>query len=243
MRMLMHVSYDGTNYNGWQSQPDGNTIQDVIQTALSKVCNEPISIVGAGRTDAGVHAKDMVFHFDTVRDMAMWKWVRGVNSYLPSDIRIQSAQVIDDDFHSRYHSKMKTYRYVIDLVGNNPFTRLYAFSCYYTLDVEAMEKASHVFIGTHDFTSFNSSDPSMNPIRTVKEINFSLHDNLLYIDFIGPGFLRYMVRMMVGCLIEVGKGKLSSEEIQMIMAQKQKGACRYKASANGLTLLKIDYTE
>ena len=241
MRMMMHVSYDGTNYNGWQSQPDGNTIQDKINAAVSKVCNEPIVVTGAGRTDAGVHAKDMVFHFDTQRDIEQWKWVRGINSYLPADIRIQSAAIVGDNFHSRYHSKIKTYRYIIDLHGNDPFTRLYAFSCYYQLDVDAMKDASSVFIGTHDFTSFNSSDPSMNPIRTVNSVEFSRQGKLLMIDFKGPGFLRYMVRMMVGCLIEVGKHRLTAQDIQDIMDAREKGACRYKACANGLTLLSIDY--
>ena len=239
----MVVCYDGYHYNGWQSQPDGKTIQDHINTALSSLAHESINVVGAGRTDAGVSARHMVFHFDTDRQLDHWKWIRGANTYLPYDIRILRSVDVDDHFHARFQSKIKTYRYTIDRRGNNPFSFHFADQCYLPLDVEKMKDASTVFLGSHDFTTFNSSDPTMNMIRTVDAIDFYYDDDFIIIDVKGPGFLRFMVRMMVGTLMEVGKGKRSKADVIAMLEAKQKGACRYKAPANGLMLWDIDYPE
>ena len=170
MRIALVLAYDGFAYNGWQSQPDGNTIQDHLETALSQLSHEAIKVIGAGRTDAGVSARAMVAHFDTNRHLETWKWVRGTNTYLPYDIRVLKAIEVDEAFHARFDSKVKTYRYTIDRRGNNPFSFHFADQCFLPLDVEKMSDAATVFLGTHDFTSFNSSDPSLNMIRTVHEV-------------------------------------------------------------------------
>lgn len=243
MRIALVLAYDGFAYNGWQSQPDGNTIQDKLNHALSQLSHETIHVVGAGRTDAGVSARAMVAHFDTNRQLECWKWVRGTNTYLPYDIRVLKAIVVDESFHSRFNSKIKTYRYTIDRRGNNPFSFHFADQCFLPLDVEKMRDAATVFLGTHDFTSFNSSDPSMNMIRTVESLDIKADDDFIIIDVKGPGFLRFMVRMMVGTLMEVGKGKISKADVETMLSAAKKGACRYKAPANGLMLWNIDYPD
>ena len=241
MRIALVLAYDGFAYNGWQSQPDGNTIQDHLETTLSQLSHEAIKVIGAGRTDAGVSARAMVAHFDTNRHLETWKWVRGTNTYLPYDIRVLKAIEVDEAFHARFDSKVKTYRYTIDRRGNNPFSFHFADQCFLALDVEKMSDAATVFLGTHDFTSFNSSDPSLNMIRTVLQIDIRSNDDFIVIDVKGPGFLRFMVRMMVGTLMEVGKGKLTKADVQTMLDNARKGSCRYKAPANGLMLWDIDY--
>ena len=243
MRIALVLAYDGYAYNGWQSQPSGNTIQDHLNLALSRLSHETINVVGAGRTDAGVSARCMVAHFDVQRQLEYWKWIRGTNTYLPYDIRVLKAIEVDASFHSRFNSKIKTYRYTIDRRGNNPFSFHFADQCFLPLDVDQMKDAATVFLGTHDFTSFNSSDPSLNMIRTVDSIDINADDDFIIIDVKGPGFLRFMVRMMVGTLMEVGKGKITKSDVQTMLDRAQKGACRYKAPSNGLMLWQIDYPD
>lgn len=238
------VSYDGTNYIGWQRQPNGITIQEVIETVMEKICQKPMHITGSGRTDAGVHAKAQVFHFDSDFRLSAEKWKIALNGHLPKDIHIQSVVEVNSEFHARFHTIGKRYDYLINLGEYDVFTRNQAFQCYYKLDLEKMKSASKLFIGTHDFTTFNSTPLEMQPdqVRTIYKIDFVQEGNLLRIIYEGDGFLRYMVRMLTGTLIEAARGRITEEEIQKMLDAKKK-TCRFNAKPWGLYLVRVDYED
>ena len=244
-RFKCTVSYKGRNYDGWQSQKNGRSVQETIEKVISQIAQEKIVITAAGRTDAGVNAHGQVFHFDCGKDISAYKWKGAINGYLPDDIHIMDVQEEDDHFHARYCVRMKQYDYRIQLNEYDVLTSDYAWQCPYDLDIEKMKEAAKYLVGTHDFTSFNSSSLKEYPdqVRTVKEISFEMKDNILKISFTGKGFLRYMVRMMSAVLIEAGRGKISPEDVKTILEEKSKTAVRHNADPQGLTLQKIDYFE
>jgi len=238
------VSYDGTNYIGWQRQPNGITIQEVIETVMEKICQKEMHITGSGRTDAGVHAKAQVFHFDSDFRLSAEKWKIALNGHLPKDIRIHSVVEVNPEFHARFHTVGKRYDYLINLGEFDVFTRNQAFQCYYKLDLEKMKSASKLFIGTHDFTTFNSTPLEMQPdqVRTIYKIEFVQEGDMLRIIYEGDGFLRYMVRMLTGTLIEAARGRITEAEIKKMLDSKSK-TCRFNAKPWGLYLVRVDYEE
>ena len=244
-RFRCTVAYVGAAYNGWQSQANGNGVQDIIEEAIFRVAKERISVKASGRTDAGVSARGQVFHFDTEKELTARKWMGAINCFLPKDIRIMSVEETDRLFHARYCVKMKQYDYCINIGPYDVFTRDTAYQCPVQLDIGKMEEASRYLIGTHDFTSLNSSPLSEYPdqVRTVKDIVFHREGNILRISYYGKGFLRYMVRMMIAQLIEAGKGRIQPSDIPEILEQKSRTSFRKNAPANGLTLVKVDYFE
>ena len=239
------VSYIGANYDGWQSQTNKNGIQDIIEDAFLRISKEPIKIVAAGRTDAKVNAKGQVFHFDSDMDLSAYKWKGALNGYLPSDIYIKDIEEVSDTFHARYCVAYKHYDYRINLHEYDVFLKDISTFIPQKLNIEKMKEASNYFLGEHDFTSFNASSKEEYPdqVRTIREIKFLEEDNLLTISFYAKGFLRYMVRMMVAALIEVGKGNLEPSDIEKILEEKSKRALSKNAEPQGLTLEEIYYFE
>ena len=242
MRYKAIVSYDGTAYQGWQKQPDKNSVQAKIETALSRLCQHGVKITGAGRTDKGVHAFGQVFHFDC--DKEFKDITKSINSQLPEDIRIVSCKPVSDEFHSRYDAKWKHYSYIINTGKFNPSQRNYAYQLGIELDEEKMQEAAKALVGTHDFSSFNATrkDEIEDQVRTIYKIEVKRRGSLVTVDYYGDGFLRYMIRMMTGALIEAGKGKITAEDIQNIMEKMDKTACNYNVPACGLYLIEISYT-
>jgi tRNA pseudouridine38-40 synthase len=239
------VAYCGAAYAGWQSQRNGLSVQEQIESVLHDIAHAKINIVASGRTDAGVNASGQVFHFDTELEMTPRKWMGAINGHLPKDIHIMDVQETDHLFHARYCVRRKQYDYRINLGPYDVFTRDTAYQCPVKLDVDKMKEASRYLIGTHDFTSFNSNTLAETPnqVRTVNDIVFSYEGNILKLSFHGKGFLRYMVRMMAAQLVEVGRGRLEPEDIQKMLEARSKTIARKNAPANGLTLEKVEYFE
>ncbi|MEG0735082.1 tRNA pseudouridine(38-40) synthase TruA [Anaerorhabdus sp.] len=239
------VSYDGSNYIGWQSQCRNNSIQEKIEAVLKRISKQDIKAVAAGRTDAKVHAYGQVFHFDTdfYLDAARWHWA--INGYLPDDIRVKSIEEVKDGFHARFSVKSKQYDYVINLGEYDVCKVNYAYQCRHHLDVDQMEEASRIFVGKHDFSSFcaNSLEQWPNQIREISSITFYRDGDILTISYKGKGFLRYMVRMLTATLIEVGRGRLTPADVVEMLEVKDKDVCKHNAEPQGLYLIKIEYEE
>lgn len=237
------VAYDGYNYAGWQKQENALGIQTIIEEALEKIQKKPVEIVASGRTDAQVHALGQVFHFQSAMDMQPWQYVKAMNALLPQDIRIQSAEIMADDFHARFSCKSKQYAYIATYDVTDPFAYRYKAPLYQKLDMEKMLEAATYLIGKHDFTSFSSSriDPRKPRIKTIRRIEIENADKDVHFLFEGNGFLRYQVRMMTGTLIEVGKQRIQPLDVQHMLLEKNKEVCRYNAPPQGLYLMKVRY--
>ena len=242
MRIKVTISYDGTNYYGYQHQPGEANIQDTFEDALEIICKERIKTVASGRTDAHVHALGQVLHFDTDIKMRENNWMRALNSLLPLDIRVKKVEFVSDDFHARFSAIKKEYRYYIKLGEYDLFKNNY--SAYYPkLDVDKMDLAIKLFIGEHDFISFSRYVDKKPTIKTIYEAKINKFDDMLEIVFIGNGFLKYMVRIMVGTLIDIGLGKKEVNDITKIFESKDRSKASKTASPNGLFLYNVWYKE
>ena len=243
MRIKATVAYNGYRYCGWQVQENGVSIQATIDKALGKITKTPSEIFASGRTDAGVHAYGQVFHFDAEINMSEINWENALNSLLPEDIRIQKIEFVADDFHARYSVKRKRYCYFLNQGKAEPFHYQTVYQYGRTLDIEKMEEAAQVFLGEHDFSTFSATKKEIvpNQVKDIHEIIFRQEENLLSIEFIGTGFLRYMVRMLVGTLIQVGEGKLTKEEVKEMLEAKDREVRTVTAPACGLTLVEVEY--
>jgi len=245
-RYACMVAYDGAGYEGWQSQTRGTSIQEKIEEILSRITEQKINIIASGRTDAGVSASAQVFMFDTDKEMKPRKWMGALNGSLPADIHILDCQSVDPAlFHARYNVRWKKYVYRINVGPYDVFTKDTAYQCPVKLDVEAMKQAIPYLIGTHDFTSFNSSPLSEYPnqIRTIYDIQLMTDENQIILTFRGKGFLRFMVRMMSSALIETGKHKYPPEHIKEMLDAKTKNVPHKNAPACGLRLEEVNYFE
>ena len=241
MRYKCIVSYDGTGFNGWQLQKGYRSVQQEIQQAISKIANQPIKIVGAGRTDSHVHAVGQCFHFDLDKQ---YKDIRkAINSQLPKDIYIREVEIVDESFHSRFSAFYTHYDYLVNDGSYSPLLRNYCYQIHDRLDEELMRKATKILEGTHDFTSFNATSISEieNQVRTIYKIDIERRDNMVRLSFYGDGFLRYMVRILSRCLIEVGLQNLSLEQLQKMLLAKNKQVCSYNCAAEGLYLIEVSY--
>lgn len=244
MRYKAVVAYDGTNYCGWQVQPDALSIQAVIQGALEEITKAPTGVTSSGRTDAGVHAVGQVFHFDSDLRMTPKQWTLAINSHLPADIRIRSVEKAAENFHSRYDALWKRYEYTVNTGEYDLFRRNYEYEYCRPLDVRLMRKAAACFVGTHDFSAFNANSLEERPgqVRTIYEARIRERGGRIIIRFAGSGFLRYMVRMMAQTLIEVGRKKIRPERVKELLEKAQKNSVPYNAPANGLCLIEVGYT-
>ncbi len=242
-RVRLVVAYDGTNYHGWQVQKNGITIESELNRCLSELLQEPIEVIGASRTDAGVHALGNVAVFDTESRMPAEKISYALNQRLPEDIRIQKSEEVAPDWHPRYCDSRKTYEYRI-YRGEFPMPvkRLYALFTYRSLDVTKMQEAAQYFVGEHDFKSFCQVHAQVDStVRTVYEMKVYEEGTDVVIRVTGGGFLYNMVRIMAGTLMEVGQGKRVPEEIAEIIEAKDREAAGPTAPAHGLTLIKYEF--
>ena len=243
MRYMCIVAYDGANYVGFQSQINGIAIQDVIEAKLEMIFSDKIKIVMSSRTDSGVHALGQVFHFDSPKTIDTYKLKGSLNSLLPKDIYIKEVKIVSDDFHSRFSTKKKEYRYVINLGERDVFLNKRVYDCFYKLDLDLFKKTAALFIGRHDFTSFNTStfEEAKDQTRVIEDIKIISKDDLLIVEIVGEGFLRHMVRMLVGTMIDVARGQKSLRDVEKMLAEPSKDYHVYNVSPYGLYLVKIYY--
>lgn len=244
-RIMLTVAYDGTNYNGWQVQPNGITIEGQLNKALSELLGEEIAVIGASRTDAGVHALCNIAVFDTETKIAPEKIAPALNARLPEDIRIQASVQVADDFHPRRCNTRKTYEYRIYMGKyENPIGRQYAHFVYVPLDVEKMQRAADYLVGEHDFKSFCVAKAQvLTTVRTIYEAKVRKEGPYLIFRISGSGFLFNMVRIIMGTLLEVGRGNLEPEKMQTILEAKDRQAAGPTAPARGLTLVDFQFCE
>lgn len=242
-RLKCIVSYDGTDFSGFQVQPDQVTIQGTIEEALHRITGETIQISGSGRTDAGVHALGQVFHFDTASGIPVEKWRYILNNQLPDSIIIQDVEEVFPSFHARFDVKRKEYRYCIDNgIVPDLFRHRYAEHYRHRLDESLMQEAAKHLIGEHDFTSFCSAKTFVeDKVRTIYDVRVWREENLIWISCVGNGFLYNMVRIIVGTLIEVGEGKRVPQELPQILAARDRERAGKTAPAKGLTMWKVFY--
>lgn len=242
MRYLMTFSYDGTNYNGYQKQIDKNTIQDNIEDNLSKILNTKTTIHSSGRTDAKVHAINAKAHFDTNKQIDINKLRKSLNKLINKDIYIKKIEQVDENFHSRFNVIKKEYLYKINIGEYNVFDRNYIYQYNEKLDIKKMKKAAKLLIGTHNFKSFTKTEKiEKDYVRTIYSIKFKLKNNTLEISFIGNGFLRYMVRNLVGLLIEIGSNKKNIEDVKEILYAQNRDKAGITAPPEGLYLKTVKY--
>jgi tRNA pseudouridine38-40 synthase len=244
-RIVLGIEYDGSRYSGWQSQHHLRTIQEELEKALSIVADQPVSVVCAGRTDAGVHAYEQVIHFDTGVDRAMHSWLLGGNSHLPNDIRILWANPANSDFHARYSAIARYYRYIImNRPVRSALTPTQSTWCFARLSEGCMHQAAQYLVGHHDFSSFRAQGcQSKSPFRQIHFVKVSRERDLVYIDIIANAFLHHMVRNIAGTLIAIGTGKRSIDWINELLEVKSRKRGGVTASANGLHLAGVYYPE
>ena len=242
-RIKLTVAYDGTNYCGWQIQKNGITVEEVLNQTLSRFFGQEIAVIGASRTDSGVHALGNVAVFDAEVTMPPDKISYAVNNLLPDDIRIQKSEEVAPDFHPRYCDTRKTYEYrIYNAQFPDPLVRLYSLFVYYHLDEAKMQEAADYLVGEHDFKSFcTPKDDVDNTVRTIYYIKVIREGNMVRIRINGNGFLYNMVRIMVGTLLKVGMGMIEPIQIKQILEARDRTRAGHKAAACGLTLLEIEY--
>ena len=243
MRIKLTVAYDGTNYCGWQIQKNGITVEEVLNKTLSRFFGEEIAVIGASRTDSGVHALGNVAVFDADVTMPPEKIAYAINNLLPDDIRIQKSEEVESDFHPRYCDSRKTYEYKIyNAQFPDPTVRLYSHFVYFRLDEEKMQQGANYLVGEHDFKSFcTPKDEVENTVRTIYYIKVIREENMVRILVNGNGFLYNMIRIIVGSLLKVGMGMIEPSEIKSILEAKDRTKAGHKAAACGLTLVNIEY--
>ncbi len=242
-RIKLVVAYDGTNYCGFQVQNNGPTIEGELNRVLSELFGEDIRVIGASRTDSGVHAYCNVAVFDTGARMPAEKMIYAINQRLPEDIKVQSSCEVSQDFHPRHTDTRKTYEYRIYNTGvQNPMKRHYALWDYHNLNVDRMKEAAAYLVGEHDFKSFCSADTQVeSTVRTIYDLSVTQKGEDITISVCGNGFLYNMVRIIAGTLLEVGKGKIEPNEMGKILAALNRQAAGPTAPAHGLTLVKYEF--
>ena len=237
------LEYDGTSYHGWQIQPNVPTIQSELETAIRQVAQQPVNVVGAGRTDAGVHALGQVAHFSTTARLSAEEWLRALNSLLPPDIAVLAVEQVSDTFHARFDAKSKLYRYrILTRVHRSALSRSKVLHFSHPLELSAMQEASHALIGTHDFCSFQGSPTDTdNPVCTITRLTIERFGDEIRFEVEANRFLKQMVRAIVGTLLEVGRGKMQAGDVAGILAAKDRTKAGPTAPAHGLYLVRVDY--
>jgi tRNA pseudouridine38-40 synthase len=243
MRFALGIEYHGARYCGWQSQPNGCAIQDVVEAALTRIAEQPIRIACAGRTDTGVHAIEQVVHFDTDVSRPLSAWVRGTNANLPSDIAVLWASPVGDDFHARFSAQARRYCYVLLNRPQRPALAAGRVGWYHqTLDVDAMQRAAQCFVGRRDFSAFRSSEcQAKSPIKTLHSFRIEGHNDYISFNLHADGFLHHMVRNLVGSLIYVGSNRGSVEWIEGLLHAGNRDLAAPTFAPDGLYLTRIEY--
>jgi tRNA pseudouridine38-40 synthase len=238
------IEYDGTNYQGWQVQPKGPTIQGMLEEKLSRLTGERIHLIGSGRTDSGVHAFGQVAHFKTQSQMDIRTIQRALNSLLPPDIVIQEVEEVDESFHARKHSKSKVYEYrILNRNLRSAFHRGYVWYIPQKLNLIEMKKATQGLIGEHDFSAFRTvGSPTRTAVRRVIRAEWKRgRDGLIRFEIEANGFLKQMVRSIIGTLVEIGKGRMKASDFRQIMNSKDRKKAGPTAPAQGLFLKEVKY--
>jgi tRNA pseudouridine38-40 synthase len=243
MRIALGLEYDGSTFCGWQSQPSGCGIQDVLENSLSQIAESKIQVIVAGRTDTGVHASAQVVHFDTEVNRPDSAWIRGVNTFLPPQIAVLWAAQVDAEFHARFCAIRRTYRYFLLNHPVRPGVLDKKVGWFHQqLDVARMQQAAKYFIGEHDFSAFRSSEcQAKTPVKNLQTLSIQRKGHLIEFEFSANGFLHHMVRNIVGTLVYVGKGNLSPEEARAILNNKQRTEAPPTFAPDGLYLANIEY--
>ena len=244
-RYKMIVGYDGTNYNGFAIQPNGITIQGILNESIAKIVQHEVRTLGAGRTDAGVHAKGQCCIFDSDTKIPVYKLGLAINSQLPKDIAVKTIEEVSMDFQPRFGAKRKTYRYqIINSSIRDPFLYKYAMSYPHKLDIELMKKAAYEIVGEHDFACFCSSGSTVkDTVRTIYSIDIKKEEDLITIDICGNGFLYNMVRIIVGTLLRVNEDKITIEDIGKLIESKDRNLAGPTAPPQGLMMMNIVYDD
>jgi tRNA pseudouridine38-40 synthase len=243
MRIALGIEYDGAPYCGWQSQPDGRTVQDVLQLALSQIAGETISVIAAGRTDTGVHAVEQVIHFDTQTSRPLTAWVRGANALLPSSVAVLWAHSVDDEFHARFSAQARSYRYHLFCRPVRSALQHGKVGWFHQpLDIEKMREASRFLMGEQDFSAFRASAcQAKSPIKTLTQLSIQQQGDLITLDLTANAFLHHMVRNIVGCLVYVGKGKHAPEWMFEVLEGRERSQAAPTFAPAGLYLRQITY--
>ncbi|QJB55582.1 tRNA pseudouridine(38-40) synthase TruA [Pseudodesulfovibrio sp. zrk46] len=246
-RIKLTLAYDGTDYSGFQLQPRDRTVQGELERALGRIFDQPPRVHGSGRTDSGVHAMGQVAHFDCPDDKAHVPWQRSLNSLLPDDVCVLKAEVVDDDFHSRFSARGKVYEYVLWTKYEFclPHRRRFVWDCG-PVDFDAMEEAAQVLLGEHDFSAFQNVGTVVNStVRTITEISRhpGVNEHEVVWRFKANSFLKQMVRNLMGCLVACGRGRLGPDDVRRILASKDRSEAPPTAPPQGLTLISVFYPD
>lgn len=243
MRIALGIEYDGACYFGWQSQPNGFTVQDQIQRALNQITGESIGIIAAGRTDTGVHALEQVIHFDTTVARPLSAWVRGVNALLPKDIAVRWAHPVSDEFHARFSAHGRSYRYLLLNRPTRPALHTSKVGWFHQpLDIASMRTAAKLLIGEHDFSAFRAAEcQAKSPVKTLYQFDITQRDHMIVFDLHANAFLHHQVRNLVGCLVYIGKGKYPPEWILTLLASRNRALAAPTFMPDGLYLRRIHY--
>ena len=244
-RIKLTVAYDGTNYHGWQFQPGSSTIEGELNKHLSELFKEEIIVIGASRTDTGVHALCNIAVFDTNARIPAERVAYALNQRLPEDIRIRRSEEVTADFHPRKRATRKTYEYkILNEEFANPVERLYAHFTYVPLDEKKMQEAAEYLVGEHDFASFCAAgSTAQTTVRTIYDISVERKGTMIFIKVTGSGFLYNMVRIIAGTLMEVGKGRFDAEKVKEILEAKDRTKAGPTAPAKGLTLYEYQFED
>ena len=243
MRIALGVEYDGSPYCGWQSQPNGMTVQDTLQKALSQIAAQPVSVIAAGRTDTGVHALEQVVHFETEAVRPLTAWVRGVNALLPDSIAVRWAHVVPDEFHARFSAQRRSYRYL--LINRPVRSAIYAGKAgwfHLPLNITQMQEAAQYLLGEHDFSAFRAAEcQAKSPVKLLNKLDIYQDGEMLVFDLSANAFLHHMVRNLVGSLVYVGKGKYPPSWLAEVLDGRKRHLAAPTFSPDGLYLRRIHY--
>lgn len=246
MRIALGIEYDGSAYNGWQRQRVGTGVQDLVETALSKVADEAIDIVCAGRTDTGVHASGQVVHFDTAVERSIRGWIRGANSNLPDDINLSWAKVVSDEsFHARFSAVSRSYQYLIfnrDI--RSALCHKKAWWVHRRIDEMRMQQAADFLLGRHDFSAFRAAGcQASTAIREITELRVTRHGHWLTLDITANAFLQHMVRNITGVLVAIGAGEEDTVWAKSVLESRDRSKAGVAAPPQGLTLVNVSYPD
>jgi tRNA pseudouridine38-40 synthase len=244
MRLKMTVAYDGTDFSGFQRQPGCRTVQDTLENAFARIAGHPVQVTASGRTDAGVHARGQMIHWDTDSPLPVERWLKAVNPRLPKDVIIRSVERVSENFHARKDACWKWYRYRWDTRPvPDLFVRRYATHWPRALDLDAMAQAAHHLTGTHDFTSFSAARAQVSHrVRSLFSCRVGGEcPGVVTLDVVGDGFLYNMVRIIAGTLMDVGQGKLAPDQIPAVLAARDRSAAGRTLPPEGLTLESVHY--